>query len=222
MNRSAITWLMAALLAGCAGAPVPDWQLNARSSLERATEAWLSGNTRVATVEYDRARGEVARTARVDLVARVELTRCAAQVASLQFEPCSGFQPLRAEAPAAERAYADYLLGQIDAARVPLLPPQHQAVAAPSAGPERDLAALQAIEDPLARLVAAGVWLRSGRAAPSVMNLAAETASAQGWRRPLLAWLQLLQRRADEAGDRSEAERLGRRIGIVTGGPTTP
>jgi hypothetical protein len=66
------------------------------------------------------------------------------------------------------------------------------------------------------------VWLRNGRASPAVMNLAAETASAQGWRRPLLAWLGILKQRADSAGDRTEAERIARRIALVTGGPTTP
>jgi len=215
--------VVAALLAGCAGTPVPDWQLNARSGLERATDAFLSGNARVAAVEFERARGEVARTARVDLVARVELTRCAAQVASLQFEPCAGFERLRADAPAAERAYADYLAGGVDAARVPLLPQQQQpAAAAASGGGERDLALLQAIEDPLSRLVAAALWLKSGRASPQVMNLAAETASAQGWRRPLLAWLGILKQRAESAGDRNEAERIARRIALVTAGPSTP
>jgi len=221
--RTTALLVVAALLAGCAGTPVPDWQLNARSGLERATDAFLSGNARVAAVEFERARGEVARTARVDLVARVELTRCAAQVASLQFEPCAGFERLRADAPAAERAYADYLAGGVDAARVPLLPQQQQpAAAAASGGGERDLALLQAIEDPLSRLVAAALWLKSGRASPQVMNLAAETASAQGWRRPLLAWLGILKQRAESAGDRNEAERIARRIALVTAGPSTP
>ena len=39
------------------------------------------------------------------------------------------------------------------------------------------------------RLVAAGVLLQTGRADPGVIAQAVDTASAQGWRRPLLAWL---------------------------------
>lgn len=217
-------WAAALLLAGCAsGPPVPDWQLAARASLERATDAWLSGQSRVAAVEFDRARGEVARTARIDLVARVELTRCAAQVASLQFGRCEGFEPLRADAAPAERAYADHLQGvALDAAAAALLPPAQQGVAAPSGGDERDLALLRAIDDPLSRLVGAGVWLQRGRASPAVIALALETASAQGWRRPLRAWLGVARQRAEAAGDRVEAERLGRRIGLIDGGPATP
>jgi len=216
--------LLVAALAGCAGTTVPDWQLDARSGLERATEAYLTGDSRVATVEFEHALGEVARSGRFDLAARVELTRCAAQVASLQFEPCTGFERLRADAPAAEQAYAAYLQGaQLDAVGVALLPAAQQPAAlAAGGGAERDLAVLQGMADPLSRLVAAGIWLRTGRASPAVMNLAAETASAQGWRRPLLAWLGVLKQRAEGAGDRAEAERIARRIALVAGRPAAP
>ena len=217
--------LLVAALAGCAGTTVPDWQLDARSGLARATEAYLSGDSRVATAEFEHALGEVARSGRFDLAARVELTRCAAQVASLQFEPCTGFERLRADAPAAEQAYATYLEGvPLDAAGVALLPATQRPAAAVvvDGAAERDLAVLQGMAEPLSRLVAAGVWLRTGRASPAVMNLAAETASAQGWRRPLLAWLGVLKQRAEGAGDRAEAERIARRIALVAGRPAAP
>jgi hypothetical protein len=156
----------------------------------------------------------VAGTARVDLVARVELTRCAAQVASLDFAPCAAFEPLRADAAPAEQAYADFLLGTLDAARVPLLPAPQQAAARVAVV---EPAALQSIEDPLSRLVAASVALRANRLPPAGMAVAVETASAQGWRRPLLAWLRVLQQRAQDGGDTTEAERIARRITLLAG-----
>ena len=195
--------------------PPPDWRLNAHGALERAVTAQLSADHRVASLEFDRARAEIARTGRVDLMARAELLRCAALVAGLQFEPCAGFEALRADAAAAELAYADYLLGRLDAARIAQLPPSQQAVAAAGAGAAADLATLRAITDPLSRLVAAAVWLQAGRATPATLALAVETASAQGWRHPLLAWLNLQRRRAELAGDNVEAQRLGRRIRLV-------
>jgi hypothetical protein len=121
---SAIPWLalFTALLAGCSSAPPqPDWQMNARGSLERSLEAYFSGDHRVEAREFERARAEVARTGRPDLVARAELMRCASRVASLVLEPCAGFEPLRPDAPPAERAYADYLAGRqpLDTAQLP-------------------------------------------------------------------------------------------------------
>ena len=197
------------LIAGCESGPkVPDWSINAVGHAERFTEAYYSGNTRIEAREFALARAEVARTGRADLVARIELTRCAARVASLEFGPCEGFEPLRGDASDAERAYAHYLAGQVSAQDAALLPPQHRAVAAGGAS-------VAGIEDPAARLVAAGVLLRQSRATPDTAAQAVETASHQGWRRPLLAWLGVQARLADERGDAAEAARIRRRMDLV-------
>ena len=206
------------LIAACASAPPPpDWQLNARQAVEAAVVAYLEGNARAEAAESARARGEIARTGRADLLARAELMRCAARVASLMFEPCAGFEALRADASAAELAYADFLAGRVAPRQIALLPePQRAAAAASEASAA---AALRAIDDPLSRLIAAGVLFRSGRASPEVLQIAADTASDQGWRRPLLAWLNVQLLLAERAGAVAEAERLRRRIGIVQGSP---
>ena len=61
----------ALLLVACSSKPpVPDWQMNAQAAATKATEAYLSGNARVEQLEWDRARAEVARTGRADLLAR--------------------------------------------------------------------------------------------------------------------------------------------------------
>src|SRR5690606_26186324 len=94
--RQIARWSVAALglaLAACGNTPQPpQWQMNAKGSAERATEAWLVGDSRIEAAEFARARAEVARTGRADLVARVELLRCATRVAVLDFDPCAGFE----------------------------------------------------------------------------------------------------------------------------------
>jgi hypothetical protein len=212
--------LLASLLVACAGKPPPpDWQMNARSAAERLLETYLSGDTRQEALELARLRGEIARTGRPDLLARAELLRCAAQVASVEFDDCPGYRAHESDAAAAERAYASFLAGRADATSVTLLPAQHQPLARPHVASAADATALQQIEDPLSRLVAAGVLLRSGQAHPAVYGVAIDTASAQGWRRPLLAWLKLQLKRVEAAGDDTETQRLKRRIALVE---TTP
>ncbi|MEY3460813.1 MAG: hypothetical protein RLZZ03_466 [Pseudomonadota bacterium] len=204
-----------ALLTGCANRPpVPDWQMDAKGASERFVKAYAAGNSRVETLEFAKALSALASTGRPDLLARLELLRCATRVASLVFEPCVGFEALRADALPAERAYADYLAGQLAAGDAALLPPAQQSVA--SAAPAAQVAALQNVDEPLSRLVAAGVLLRRGQASPAVLVQAAETASAQGWRRPLLAWLGAQAWRAEQAGDALEAARLRRRMDLAT------
>lgn len=214
----------AALLVACASKPpVPDWQMNAHAAAEKALAAYLSGDDRVEALEWDRARAEVSRTGRPGLLARLELMRCAAQAASLVAAPCERFEALRPDAGEEERAYGDYLAGLVRPEQLPLLPEaQRKAAAAAGASSATEAAALAGMEDPLSRLVAAGVLFRTGRASPQVLAAATETASAQGWRRPLMAWLLLQRERAQAAGDGAAVAALQRRIAIVERQGQTP
>lgn len=215
-HRLMTTLLAGAFLAGCGNQPrTPDWQINAHDTLQRYVKAYLLGDARVEALEFDRARNELASTGQPGLVARAELTRCAVRVASLVLEPCEGFERLRADSPAAERAYADYLAGRIAPSDAALLPAQHRAIASAQGGGGDG--AMQAIEDPLSRIVAAGVLFRTGRANPQVLESAVQAASAQGWRRPLLAWLGVQATRAEQAGATEQAQRLRRRMALVAG-----
>ena len=184
------------LSVGCAGGPPPpDWQLNAVGSLKNFRESYLRGDTQRAEKEFTLARAEIRRTGRGDLLARAELIRCAVRAASLEFDDCPGFEALRGEAGPEELAYAEALAGK----------------RARAAG-----------EDSLSRLVTAGVLFRAGKITPAQIAAAAETASAEGWRRPLLAWLGVQAKRAEEAGERDAATRLRRRIELIFGPGAAP
>ena len=182
--------LLCMLAAGCSsGPPLPDWQLNASQALQAFQRDYLAGDTRAAEADFARARAEIVRTGREDLLARAELVRCAARVASLEFDDCPGFQALRAGAGPEELAYADYLAGR---------------------------GAHAADDDALSRLVAAGVRLRTAAIDPAGIAAAVDLASAQGWRRPLLAWLGVQVQRAEAAGDGETAARLRRRMQLIS------
>jgi hypothetical protein len=183
--------LLCVLAAGCSsGPPLPDWQVNASQALQAFQRDYLVGDSRAAAADFARARAELSRTGREDLLARAELVRCAARVASLEFDDCPGFQALRAGAGPEELAYADYLVGR---------------------------GAHAADDDPLSRLVAAAVKLRGAAIDPAGIAGAVELASAQGWRRPLLAWLGVQVQRAEAAGDGEAAARLRRRMQLISG-----
>ena len=211
--------LVALTAVGCAAGPKPaDWQLETKGALERSVAAYLEGNSRVEAVELSRARREVSSTGRVDLIARTELVHCASHVASLEFEACTGFEKLRQDAPPAERAYADYLAAKLSPQDALLLPAQHRSLAASQAEASgAGDAALKSITDPLSQLVAAGVLLQKGQASPAVVQMAVDAASAQGWRRPLLAWLGVQLKLAEKGGDSAQTARLRRQIDLTQG-----
>jgi hypothetical protein len=207
------TWtticLLAALLPACASKPrQPDWKANASSSLTAYSEAYLKGDTSVAEAEFARARRDVASTGRPDLVAHAELVRCATRAASLEFDDCPGYAALAQDATPAERAYADYLAGRWQGLDPALLPEQHRAIV-------QGKGSLAAIADPLSRLVAAGVLMRTGLITPADIAQASDTASNQGWRRPLLMWLGVSLKHAEAAGDAGLAARIARRIELA-------
>jgi hypothetical protein len=204
-----LLWLASALLAGCASTPAPPaWQGDAHAALQAAVAATLAGETRVADAEAARVRNAIGATGQPALLARAELVLCAARVASLDLAGCPGYEALAVDAEPAERAYAAYLYGDVPAAHVPLLPAQHQAIAAGGGG-------AAALTDPLARLIGTAVLLRQARLAPADVAAAVQTASAQGWRRPLLAWLGVQLRAAEAAGDAQEASRIRRQMALA-------
>lgn len=202
--------LVSLLLAACASKPAPpSWQADAKDALDGFTDDYLRGNTAAANAEFARARRETTSTGRADLVAQVELVRCATLAASLEFDDCPGFAALAPDATAQQRAYAAYLAGRWDGLDVAALPEQHRPVVAG--------ASLSGVADPLAKLVAAGALFKAGRITPAGIDAATETASAQGWRRPLLMWLGVSLQRARAAGDTAAAERIERRRALASG-----
>lgn len=203
-----LAWI-AASLAACSSAPVPPWNGAAASALSAYRSAYLQGQERLASNEFERARAAVAQTARPELVARVELTRCALQVASLDFAPCAGYAPLAGDATPAERAYAAYLSGAATAADVAALPASYHA------GAQGAVVQPEALTDPHSALIAAGVLQRQGRATPAMAAQAVAVASRWGWRRPLAAWLALQAEQASAAGDAPALARIQRRLELL-------
>jgi hypothetical protein len=118
------------------------------------------------------------------------LTRCAVRTASLELDDCPAFEALRSEAGGEETGYAEYLAGRAQRA---------------------------ASDEALSRLVGLGVQFKTGGISPAGIAQAVEIASAQGWRRPLLAWLGVQAKRAEDAGDSETATRIRRRIELISG-----
>ena len=190
-NPAALILLALLLPWGCGSGPAaPDWQESASQALQSFQRHYFAGSTAVAEAEFKAARSELARTGRADLVARAELVRCAVRTASLDLDDCPGFEALRYGARPEELAYAVYLSGK---------------------GSHRTG------DDALGRLVAHGVSLKNGSIGPAGIAAAAEIASAQGWRRPLIAWLGVQEKRAADAGDSETAARIRRRIELISG-----
>ena len=215
------------LLAACGNTPPqPDWLINAYGGLNSYTQAYLLGNSAVADVEFARSKQALSATGKPELMARAELLRCAVRTASLEFDTCPAAQALATDMAAPELAYAAYLTGdttKLNAAQLAQLPEAHRALAHVSKDAKDEgtrLATLAATPDPLARLVGAGVLMRQNLLPPAGVAVAVDTASAQGWRRPLLAWLGVQLKLAQAGTDTEAAARIQRRIDLTQSWPS--
>lgn len=212
-----IPLLLTAVLTACSSAPPPpDWKMNAVNNLELAQQRWLEGDSKIAEANLQKLRGEIAKSGRLDLMARAELAVCAAQIASLDFEPCAGYEAVAAHAAPPELAYARLLSASwqgIDAKQLP----GHYAALVNAKDDAAANKALAEIEEPLPRLLAAALLFKQTRLQPAGFANAVDTSSERGWRRALLAWLKVQKQRADAAGDSTASQRLEERINFVQG-----
>jgi hypothetical protein len=203
----------AACLVACAAQPTPEWQVNAHGALQRATRAYLEGADRVADAEWRTAHNELTRTAQPSHVFHGALVRCAVEQSALQTHACTPAVADQQRAVATDAAYTRYLAAMATPADVPLLPIAHQAVA--SALLNGGSVDFSEIKDPLSRLVAVSVVLQKQGPHEALLQTAVDTASAQGWRKPLLVWLKLQAQHARQQGNMALAQTAQQRIAVL-------
>lgn len=199
MIRALIVSIALIVAAGCATQPMPAWKQESVMASHRQAKAYLTGQDRAYRSERDLALAAAARSGRIEEQATLMLFDCALRVASLDLSACEGFDRLAlnpADVSPAQIAYRQHLYGASQA--------------------RNDRSEIGAIQDPLSRLVTASVLLQKGQADAAVIALAVETASEQGWPRPLLAWLHAQKTLAQRMGDSELAAKAQRRIDLLS------
>ena len=204
------------LLAACGsgGPPPPDWKTDSADLIERYQKHALLGDNTLAERYFKQAVAATGGAGRVAETARLWLVRCATRRAMLIDDACAEYADLARIAPnAADQAYYQFVTLRWDGLDAALLPRQHQDLLRAPASKRREM--LGKIDDPLARLLDASLLVMRQEADAGTLALAAETASSQGWRQPLLTYLKLQQKQAAAQGNTAELARLDRRIQLV-------
>ena len=204
------------LLAACGsgGPPPPDWKTDSTDLIERYQKHALLGDNTLAERYFKQAVAATGGAGRVAETARLWLVRCATRRAMLIDDACAEYADLARIAPnAADQAYYQFVTLRWDGLDAALLPRQHQDLLRAPASKRREM--LGKIDDPLARLLDASLLVMRQEADDATLALAAETASSQGWRQPLLTYLKLQQKQAAAQDNAAELARLDRRIQLV-------
>ena len=185
------------LLAGCGTTkPTPSWFSTGSSQLDNYKKHYLGGQDKIAALEFNDALKEIKKSGDLEILGRAYLIRMALQTAALQDLTSAEYEQIKAvqPSPANENFYA-FLQGKIAQVDEKMLPGQYLNFIEALRRQEADLRlrAIEQLDDPLSRLIAVGILLRLGQENEALLNKAVATASAEGWKKALIAYLARLQ-----------------------------
>lgn len=218
MKRSLCFLVCLFLLAGCGGKAVPQWVKTSHAQLDHFKNHYLQGRDRQAETSFHAAVEAIKFSGDLHLLQVAYLTRYAVNRAALEDFDDLEYRRLADVAPHAGNAHFHaFLKGSFDRVDEQALPPQYRPFlrACRSANPSQADQAIFAIEDPLSRLIASGLALQAQCYQEKTINEAIRTASEQGWKRALLAYLKKLQAFYAARGDRAGAEFTRRKMDLI-------
>lgn len=207
------------LLAGCGAKPEPVWIAAGHKQLETFKQDFLSGRASAITeIHFRNAVEEIKKGGNMDLLGKAWLTRMALQVAVREeLEEGEYLKTEAAEAVPANRNFYRFLKGDTAMVDVSLLPESYRPfwMAFRSGDAAKAAVAITAIDDPLSRLIAAGLAVSYRLENDAILQIAVETASRNGWKRALLAWLERLKSSREASGDAEKASAIRSRIELM-------
>lgn len=207
------------LLAGCSSRPAPVWIASGHRHLETFKQDFLTGRAPPITeIHFRNAVEEIKKGGDADLLGKAWLTRMALQVAALAEMEEGDYPKIEAgQSVPANRNFYLFLRGNAAAVDISRLSEPYRPfwTAFRNGDSAKAAFAIAAIEDPLSRLIAAGLAVRHRLETGAILQTAVETASRNGWKKALLAWLERLKSFHEAAGDSAGATAVSRRIDLM-------
>lgn len=217
--RKSLSLILIFLICACgSAAPVPKWQSRAYEQLDIYKTSFLTGREASTEPHFVLARREIAAAGDLHLLAIAYLTKYALHTASLESFDAADFSKIyRLEPDAANLAYCHFLKGNFNAVDGQALPARYTGVLKAASLKDQTAAAreIAAIDDPLSRLVACGVWVRYLPSDETILQIGIATSSAHGWRRPLWAYLTKMHDFYRENGDEKKAQAVTDRLELL-------
>jgi hypothetical protein len=208
------------LLVGCVSKPAPGWIAAGSEQLESYKRDFLTGGQPVVTERhFQKAVEEIKKSGDLDLLGRAWLTKMALQAAILgEMEEGEYGKIAAAQTVPTNRNFYLFLTGDPAAVDGELLPGQYRSFLKAFRDSDvvktgKEIAAME--EDPLSQLIAAGLAVRRQLESEAIIQAAVSTASRNGWKRALLAWLERLRIFYEASGEPDKAVAVRQRIDLI-------
>jgi hypothetical protein len=196
MKKIVILLIIVISFSGCGGSKkTPGWVDNSYYQLENYKENYLSGKDRIAELQFNKAVDEIKKSGNLEILGRAYLTKYAVHVAVLEvFDEKEYLSIESLEAIPQNRTFYNFLKGSFDKVDESLLPKQYNEVLKVfRKGTFEDAAhEISKMEDPLPKLIAAGLLIQKNIRNEAVLKIAIDTAAQNGWKKALLAYLEKL------------------------------
>lgn len=208
--------MVLSIFLGCSTKPeVQKHRVKAKSSLSSYQDAFLNSDETLARFFYADALKEAKKSINFDILAKVYLSRCAMQSTILLSEVCKPYYEIERFVKSAQtKAYAQMLL-DINRVQVFLLPAQYQGLAKSIQEKNGIFSAIEAIKNPLSKLIAASLALPHVFEQKRLIKAMIEHTSYYGWKRPMVTWLSLLYEKQVEEGLEKEAQKSLEQLSIL-------
>ncbi len=210
--------LIILLVVGCASVEIPSWTFASFNYLENYKQNFLIGKDDMAELHFQKAEEEIKKSGDINILAKAYLTRSALHAAVLEPVPDREYLRLADIGTMAEnRHYLLFLQGAFPRVDGSLIPEQYRdTLQAIRKGEIRVIGtALAKIENPLSRLVATGVVVAAGYQDENTLQNAIDTASKNGWKRALLAYLRTIQSFYEKNAEKDKAARIRKVIELI-------
>jgi len=219
MKKIACAIALSLLLLGCGSSkPVPDWTNASFNDLDNYKKNYLSGKSGIAEEYFNRAVDEIKGSGNLDILAKAYLTKYAVHVAVL--EPFCGNEYLMIEEvePVGEnRNFYDFLGGTFERVDERLLPKQYADFFRTFRDRNDDdfVKGISDMDNPLSRLIAVGLLVKKNTYDEKILKLAIDTASQNGWKKALLAYMARLQILYEKNNSPNKAAVVGEKIRLL-------
>lgn len=211
---------IAIVLGGCAANLRPSWIVDGDRHLERYKRSFLIyGHGEITERHFLSALEEINKSGNLNLIEKAWLTRMALQVAVLKDMEEEDYLKIAAvsRVPENENFFA-FLKGDITGVEIKNLPKQyrdfgHAFLTGDALKCGKAIASIK--DEPVSRLIAAGIAVNNGIESEAIIQTAVDTASANGWKMALIVWLERLAAFYDAAGEAAKAGNIRRRIELI-------
>lgn len=219
MKKIVTISILILFLFGCGGAKqIPEWMNVSFSQLENYKKNYLIGNDRIAELQFNKAVDEIKKSGNLEILGRTYLTKYGVHVAVLETFDDKDYLRIDAlQTVGQNRTFYHFLKGSFDKIDETLLPKHYEGVLKILRKGKSENAAheISKMEDPLSKLIAAGLLVQNNIYDEGILKIAIDTASQNGWKKALLAYLEKLLLFYETKKETEKAANITQKIQLI-------